>query len=102
MALTIVRNDITRMQVDAIVNSTNEDLEVGGFGVDAGIHYAAGPRLRDALAEIGYCPVGSAVITDSFDIPQCKYIIHAVGPYYVDGKHGERRKLESEHSLSCA
>ena len=95
MALTIVRNDITRMKVDAIVNSTNEDLEVGGFGVDAGIHYAAGPRLRDALAEIGHCPVGSAVITDSFDIPQCKYIIHAVGPYYIDGKHDERRELES-------
>lgn len=95
MALTIVRNDITRMKVDAIVNSTNEDLEVGGLGVDAGIHYAAGPKLRDALAEIGYCPIGSAVITDSFDIPSCRYIIHTVGPNYIDGRHGEREELES-------
>ena len=49
MALTIVRNDITQMHVDAIVNTTNEYFEVGGVGVDAGIHYAAGPRLMEAL-----------------------------------------------------
>ena len=95
MALTIVRNDITKMHVDAIVNTTNEFFEVGGHGVDAGIHYAAGPRLKEALAEIGYCPVGSAVITEAFGITNCKYIIHTVGPVYWDGRSGERDKLAS-------
>ena len=95
MALSIVRNDITRMEVDAIVNTTNEFFEVGGLGVDAGIHCAAGPRLKAALAEIGYCPPGSAVITDSFDISSCRHIIHTVGPVYIDGTHGERAQLES-------
>ena len=95
MALTIVRNDITKMHVDAIVNTTNEYFEVGGVGVDAGIHYAAGPGLKKALAEIGYCPVGSAVITDSFNITSCRYIIHTVGPVYWDGSNGEAEMLKS-------
>ena len=95
MALTIVRNDITKMHVDAIVNTTNEFFEVGGVGVDAGIHYAAGPGLKAALAEIGSCPVGSAVITDSFNITSCKYIIHTVGPVYRDGTNGEAEKLKN-------
>ena len=60
MALSIVRNDITRMNVDAIVNATNEYLKVGGFGVDASIHAAAGPELEAALDRIGCCAVGSA------------------------------------------
>jgi O-acetyl-ADP-ribose deacetylase (regulator of RNase III) len=95
MALTIVRNDITKMQVDAIVNTTNEFFEVGGVGVDAGIHYAAGPRLKEALAEIGSCPVGSAVITAAYNITNCKYIIHTVGPVYWGGRNGEAEKLKS-------
>ena len=82
MALSIVRNDITKMEVDAIVNSTNERLVPGGLGVDASIHYAAGPGLADALNEIGYCPTGSCVLTDAYNIGTCKYIIHAVGPVY--------------------
>lgn len=82
MALSIVRNDITRMAVDAIVNSTNEHLLVGGSGVDASIHYAAGPELADALREIGHCPTGSCVITDSYGLSTCRYIIHAVGPVW--------------------
>ena len=95
MALNIVRHDITRIKADAIVNSTNEDFIVGGLGVDASIHYAAGPKLQEALNEIGHCPVGSAVITDSFNIPTCKYIIHAVTPLFIDGRHGEKQLLES-------
>ena len=95
MALIIVRNDITKMHVDAIVNTTNEHFEVGGLGVDAGIHHAAGPGLKAALSKIGRCPTGSAVITDSFDIPGCRYIIHTVGPVYVDGRHNEKKQLES-------
>ncbi len=82
MALSIVRNDITRMKVDAIVNSTNERLIPGGFGVDASVHYAAGPALAVALNKIGRCPTGSCVMTDAFEIPTCRFIIHAVGPVY--------------------
>ena len=95
MALNIVRHDITRIKADAIVNSTNEYFQVGGLGVDASIHYAAGPKLQDALDEIGHCAVGSAVLTDSFNIPSCKYIIHAVTPLFIDGRHGEKQLLES-------
>ena len=90
MALSIVRQDITEIEADAIVNSTNEHFIVGGLGVDAGIHHAAGPELDAALARIGSCPVGSAVITGSFRIKTCRYIIHAVGPAYTGGTPGER------------
>lgn len=95
MALAIVRNDITKMHVDAVVNSTNEYFKAGGLGVDMGINYAAGPRLKEALSEIGSCPSGSAVITAAFGLSSCKYIIHTVGPVYIDGAHGERALLES-------
>lgn len=94
MALTIVRNDIVNMHVDAIVNATNERLQPGGLGVDAGIHYAAGPQLAEALRAVGSCPTGSAVITPSFALTTCRYIIHAVGPVYRDGAHGERELLQ--------
>ncbi len=94
MALTIVRNDIVNMRVDAIVNSTNRHLRSGGSGVDAGIHYAAGPKLAAELKKIGFCPEGSAVVTDSYGISSCRYIIHVVGPRYVDGTHGEAQILQ--------
>lgn len=93
MALTIVRNDIVKMKVDAIVNSTNEYLHPGGHGVDAAIHAAAGPRLREELNQIGYCAPESLVITESYNIKTCSYIIHVVGPRYIDGKHGEAEAL---------
>ena len=92
MALNIVRHDITKIKADAIVNSTNEHFVVGGLGVDASIHYAAGPKLEEALKEIGSCRVGSSVITESFNIPTCKYIIHAVPPVYT-GKNPRERML---------
>ena len=90
MALNIVRHDITKIKADAIANSTNEYFDVGGLGVDASIHYAAGPDLKDALTKIGYCPVGSSVVTGSFNIPTCKYIIHAVTPVYYQGDAKEK------------
>ena len=93
MALIIVRNDITKTEADAIVNSTNPALQVGGLGVDAAVHAAAGPRLREALTEIGGCPYGGAVVTEAFDIPTCRYIIHAVPPVYHDGAQGEEEAL---------
>lgn len=94
MALAIVRDDITRIHVDAIVNSTNEKLTPGGSGVDAAIHYAAGPELLKALSEIGTCKTGAAVATQSYGISSCQFIIHTVGPVYKDGKHGERKLLK--------
>lgn len=100
MPLTIVKDDIVRMRVDAIVNSTNQYLIPGGDGVDARIHAVAGPRLGAALREIGYCPLGQAVITESFNIPACKYIIHTAGPTYRGGQYGESEILRScYHSI---
>ena len=93
MALTIVRNDIVKMKVDAIVNSTNEFLHPGGHGVDAAIHAAAGPRLQEELDRIGYCGPESLVITESYNIKTCSHIIHVVGPRYIDGRHGEAEAL---------
>ena len=93
MALTIVRDDIVKMNVDAIVNSTNEWLQVGGRGVDASIHEAAGPRLQAALAKIGRCPLGEAVVTEAFDIPSCRYILHTAGPRYENGDRAAERIL---------
>jgi len=97
MALSIVRHDITKIKADAIVNSTNQHFVVGGLGVDASIHFAAGPQLQAALDEIGTCPIGSAVITDSFNIPTCKYIIHAVAP--VRRAKDGRGKIEEQKLL---
>ena len=100
MALNIVRHDITKIKADAIVNSTNEYLAVGGLGVDASIHYAAGPALREALNEIGSCPVGDSVVTGSFNIQTCKYIIHAVAPVYQKGDLKEKLILrKTYHSI---
>ena len=93
MALTIVRNDIVKMKVDAIVNSTNEFLQPGGHGVDAAIHAAAGPGLQEELNRVGYCAPDCLVITGSHNIKTCSHIIHVVGPQYIDGQHGEAEAL---------
>ena len=82
MPLLIQRNDITKMKVDAIVNSTNELLLGMGDGVDGSIHVAAGEDLDRALERIGGCSEGCSVITGAFNIENCKYIIHTVAPYY--------------------
>lgn len=92
MPLQIIRNDITKVQADAIVNATNELLIPGGTGVDASIHAAAGPELAEALKKVGTCPEGEAVVTNSFNISGCKHIIHTATPAYVDG-HTEREAL---------
>lgn len=93
MPFEIVRNDITCMDADAIVNSTNEFLIPGGTGVDASVHAAAGPELAEALAKIGTCPLGEAVVTDAFGIRQCRYIIHTATPAFKGGHSRERSML---------
>lgn len=99
MPFKIVRNDITKMKVDAIVNAANPGLRQGG-GVCGAIFAAAGPaKLKDACKKIGGCATGQAVITPGFDLP-AKYIIHTVGPVWQDGKHGEPALLHDCYTNS--
>ena len=98
--LRVVRGDITKIKVDAIVNAANSGLR-GGGGVDGAIHRAGGPSIMAECRKIGRCPTGEAVMTGAGNLP-AKHVIHTVGPVWYGGKSGEADFLRKAYENSLA
>ena len=98
----VIQGDITKLQVDAIVNAANNTL-LGGFGVDGAIHREGGKQILEECKKIGGCETGSAVITTAGKLP-ARFVIHTVGPVWFDGNNQEEEKLDAcyRNSLKIA
>lgn len=100
MPFEIIRGDITEIKADAIVNTVNPNPVIGS-AVDAGIHKKAGPKLLEARKKIGSIAAGQVVVTPAFDLA-AKFVIHAVGPGWEDGAHGEEALLRQCYDNTLA
>lgn len=98
--LVAILGDITALEVDAVVNAANGALAPGG-GVCGAIHAAAGPELAEACRRAGPCPTGEARLTPGYRLP-ARWVIHAVGPVWRGGGHGEARALASAYRNALA